>query len=101
VIHEGQALEIVLHTLFRTLALFLDDRAHVRQPHVSQEANIETFPIIGFHTDLSQEVADPRGVLASSEQEVTSACSCMYSRIDVHSSSHIECVRIPYLFRVL
>ena len=70
-IHKGQALEIVLHTLFRTRALFLDDRAHVRQPHVSQEANIEAFPIIGFHADLSQEVADPRGVLASSEQEVT------------------------------
>ena len=70
-IHKGQALEIVLHTLFRTRALFLDDRAHVRQPHVSQEANIEAFPIIGFHPDLSQEAADPRGVLASSEQEVT------------------------------
>ena len=66
-IHEGQALEIVLHTLFRTRALFLDDRAHVRQPHVSQEANIEAFPIIGFHADLSQEVTDPRGVLALSE----------------------------------
>jgi len=71
VIHEGQALQIVLHTLFRTRALFLDDRAHVRQPHVSQEANIEAFPIIGFHADLSQEAADPRGVLAIAEQEVT------------------------------